>query len=71
MNGEVNCDGVKTYTYLKTVKRDMVTLVRRVDITNSETKEIVSYKKYMQKVFPHYFTFAESSNEKLDCIYEV
>jgi hypothetical protein len=62
---------IETFTYLKTVEKDMVTLVRRVNITNSEIKEVVRYKKYMRKVFPQYFTFAEMSNEKLDCIYDV
>ncbi len=62
---------IETFTYIKTVEKDMVTLVRRVNITNSETKEVVRYKKYMRKVFPQYFTFAEMSNEKLDCLYDV
>ena len=62
---------IETFTYIKTVEKDMATLIRRVNITNSETKEVVRYKKYMQKVFPQYFTFAEMSNEKLDCLYDV
>ena len=62
---------IETFTYIKTVEKDMVTLVRRVNITNSETKEVVRYKKYMKKVFPQYFAFAEMSNEKLDCLYDV
>jgi hypothetical protein len=62
---------VEVFTYIKTVEKDMVTLVRRVNITNSETKEVVRYKKYMKKVLPQYFTFSEMSNEKLDCLYDV
>ena len=62
---------VGVFTYIKTVEKDMITLVRRVNITNSETKEVVRYKKYMKKVFSQYFTFSEMSNEKLDYLYDV
>lgn len=62
---------VGVFRYIKTVEKDMITLVRRVNITNSETKEVVRYKKYMQKVFPQYFTFTEISDIELDCLYDV
>ena len=62
---------IETFTYIKTVKKDMVTVVRRVNITNSNTKDVVAYKKYVNAIFPQYHSFAEMSNKKLDCIYDV
>lgn len=71
LNKHAVSGSIDSFIYLKTTEKGTNKLIRRVDITNSDKKEVIRYKKYIRKIFPQYFVFAELSNYKLESIFKL